>query len=192
MALSTLVMVGETKEWLSELSQSAEALKVDGGFEKGTDLGPVISPDSKRRIEQLIGSAEEEGATILLDGRGYKPDKYPNGNWVGPTIITDVKVHMKCYREEIFGPVLVCLNVDTFEEAITLVNANEYGNGVAIFTRSGASAAMFQKKIEPNTPLFWSFFPAKSFSHCRTAIQLTSTRISKDSKTSASIKRGEV
>ncbi|KAI0993981.1 Methylmalonate-semialdehyde dehydrogenase [Podosphaera aphanis] len=148
MALSTLVMVGETKEWLSELSQSAKALKVDGGFEKGTDLGPVISPDRKRRIEQLIGSAEEEGATILLDGRGYKPDKYPNGNWVGPTIITDVKAHMICYREEIFGPVLVCLNVDTFEEAITLVNANEYGNGVAIFTRSGASAAMFQKKIE--------------------------------------------
>jgi malonate-semialdehyde dehydrogenase (acetylating)/methylmalonate-semialdehyde dehydrogenase len=148
MALSTLVMVGETKEWLTELADSAKSLKVNGGFEEGADLGPVISPQSKDRIEKLIASAEEEGATILLDGRGYKPEKYPNGNWVGPTIITNVKPHMKCYKEEIFGPVLVCLNVDSFDEAIDLINANEYGNGVAIFTRSGATATAFQKNIE--------------------------------------------
>ena len=110
MALSTLVMVGETKEWLPELAESAKALKVNGGFEEGADLGPVISPQSKERIEKLIASAEEEGATILLDGRGFKPEKYPNGNFIGPTIITNVKPHMKCYTEEIFGPVLVCLN----------------------------------------------------------------------------------
>lgn len=148
MALSTLVMVGETKEWLSELAESAKTLKVNGGFEEGADLGPVISPQSKERIEHLIASAEEEGATILLDGRGYKPEKYPNGNWVGPTIITNVKPHMKCYTEEIFGPVLVCLNVDSLDEAVDLINANEYGNGVAIFTKSGATAAAFQKSIE--------------------------------------------
>lgn len=82
MALSTLVMVGETKDWLSELAERAKALKVDGGFEEGADLGPVISPESKKRIEDLIASAEEEGAAILLDGRGCKPEKYPNGNWV--------------------------------------------------------------------------------------------------------------
>jgi malonate-semialdehyde dehydrogenase (acetylating) / methylmalonate-semialdehyde dehydrogenase len=82
MALSTLVMVGETKDWLPELAERAKALKVDGGFEEGADLGPVISPQSKQRIESLIASAEEEGATILLDGRGYTPEKYPNGNWV--------------------------------------------------------------------------------------------------------------
>jgi malonate-semialdehyde dehydrogenase (acetylating) / methylmalonate-semialdehyde dehydrogenase len=148
MALSTLVMVGETKDWLPELAESAKALKVNGGFEEGADLGPVISPQSKERIESLISSAEEEGATILLDGRGYKPAKYPNGNWVGPTIITNVKPHMKCYREEIFGPVLVCLNVDSLDEAVDLINANEYGNGVAIFTKSGATATAFQKNIE--------------------------------------------
>jgi malonate-semialdehyde dehydrogenase (acetylating)/methylmalonate-semialdehyde dehydrogenase len=148
MALSTLVMVGETKEWLSELAESAKSLKVNGGFEEGADLGPVISPQSKERIEGLIASAEEEGATILLDGRGFKPEKYPNGNWVGPTIITNVKPHMKCYKEEIFGPVLVCLNVDSLDEAVDLINANEYGNGVAIFTRSGATATAFQKNIE--------------------------------------------
>ncbi|KAL2154794.1 hypothetical protein VTH82DRAFT_3470 [Thermothelomyces myriococcoides] len=148
MALSTLVLVGETKEWLPELAERAKALSVNAGFEEGADLGPVITPQSKARIESLIASAEEEGATILLDGRGYKPDKYPDGNWVAPTIITNVKPHMKCYREEIFGPVLVCLNVDTLDDAIDLINANEYGNGVAIFTRSGATAESFRRRIE--------------------------------------------
>ncbi|KAF2132900.1 Methylmalonate-semialdehyde dehydrogenase [Dothidotthia symphoricarpi CBS 119687] len=150
MALSTLVMVGETKEWIPELAERAKALKMDGGFEEGADLGPVISPESKKRIEDLIASAEEEGATILLDGRGQKPssEKYADGNWVGPTIISNVKPHMKCYTEEIFGPVLVCLNVETVDEAIDMINANEYGNGTAIFTRSGATAGRFQREIE--------------------------------------------
>lgn len=82
MALSTLVTVGETKDWLADIVERAKALNVNGGFEEGADLGPVISPHSKKRIEDLIASAEEEGATILLDGRGYKPEKYPNGNFV--------------------------------------------------------------------------------------------------------------
>ncbi|EEH36618.1 methylmalonate-semialdehyde dehydrogenase [Paracoccidioides lutzii Pb01] len=148
MALSTLVMVGETKEWLPEIAERAKALKVNGGFEEGADLGPVISPESKKRIEDLIASAGKEGATILLDGRGYKPAKYPNGNWVGPTIITNVKPHMRCYKEEIFGPVLVCLEVETIDEAISLINANEYGNGAAVFTCSGPTATKFQRELE--------------------------------------------
>lgn len=82
MALSTLVMVGETKEWLGELAERAKGLKVNGGFEEGTDLGPVISPQARERIEGVIASAEKEGATILLDGRGHRPEKYPNGNFV--------------------------------------------------------------------------------------------------------------
>ncbi|KAL1891632.1 aldehyde dehydrogenase (NADP(+)) ald6 [Sporothrix stenoceras] len=149
MALSTLVTVGpETESWLPELAEMAKTLNVNGGFEAGADLGPVIHPQSKARIESLIASAEEEGATILLDGRGFKPEKYPNGNWVGPTIITNVKPSMKCYKEEIFGPVLVCLNVETLDEAIELINSNEYGNGTAIFTRSGATAETFRRRIE--------------------------------------------
>ncbi|KAK1244993.1 hypothetical protein MKX08_004622 [Trichoderma sp. CBMAI-0020] len=149
MALSTLVMVGETKEWLPELAERAKALKVDGGFEDGADLGPVISPQSKERIESLIASAEKEGAKILLDGRGFSPSKYPNGNFIAPTIITDVTTDMTCYKQEIFGPVLVCLNVETLDEAIELINKNEYGNGAAIFTRSGATAETFRRKVEP-------------------------------------------
>ena len=93
MALSTLVMIGETKEWLPEIAERAKKLNVNGGFEDGADLGPVISPQSKIRIEQLIASAEEEGATILLDGRGYKPDKYPNGNWVCPVPSVTSRFH---------------------------------------------------------------------------------------------------
>ncbi|KAK0515743.1 hypothetical protein JMJ35_001777 [Cladonia borealis] len=148
MALSALVMVGETESWLPDIADRAKKLNVNGGFEEGADLGPLISPQSKERIEGIIASAEEEGATILLDGRGYKPEKYPNGNWLGPTIISNVTPSMRCYREEIFGPVLVCLSAPTLDAAISLINANEYGNGVALFTRSGSSAGRFQKEIE--------------------------------------------
>lgn len=148
MALSTLVMIGETKDWVPEIAERAKALSVNGGFEEGADLGPVISPQAKEKIEGLIASAEEEGATILLDGRGFAPEKYPNGNFIGPTIIANVKPHMKCYKEEIFGPVLVCLNVPTLEDAIKLINENEYGNGTAIFTSSGPTASKFTKQIE--------------------------------------------
>ncbi|KAH6980828.1 Aldehyde/histidinol dehydrogenase [Ilyonectria sp. MPI-CAGE-AT-0026] len=149
MALSTVILVGnDTQAWVDDLVDAARQLKTDGGFEDGADLGPVITPKSKDRIEALIASAEEEGAKIVLDGRGYAPAKYPNGNFIAPTIIDGVKTHMKCYTEEIFGPVLVVLHASTLEEATKLVNANEYGNGTAIFTNSGPKAAWFQKNIE--------------------------------------------
>ncbi|KOS16686.1 Methylmalonate-semialdehyde dehydrogenase [Escovopsis weberi] len=148
MALSTLVMVGETRDWLPELAERARALRVDGGFEPHADLGPVISPASKARIEALIASAEADGASILLDGRGFAPAKYPRGNFVAPTIIAGVKPHMRCYTEEIFGPVLVCLSVDTVDDAIALINRNPYGNGVAVFTRSGPAAEHFRRGID--------------------------------------------
>lgn len=88
MALSTLVFVGETKDWAPEIAERAKALNLNGGFEQGADLGPVISPQAKERIESLIASAEKEGATIVLDGRGQKPadSKYANGNWVSLAI----------------------------------------------------------------------------------------------------------
>jgi malonate-semialdehyde dehydrogenase (acetylating)/methylmalonate-semialdehyde dehydrogenase len=97
MALSTCVMVGETKDWLPKLAERAKELNVNGGFEKGADLGPVISPQAKQRIEDVIASAEKEGATILLDGRGYKPEKYPNGNWVSFSTICAISFLMTNY-----------------------------------------------------------------------------------------------
>jgi malonate-semialdehyde dehydrogenase (acetylating) / methylmalonate-semialdehyde dehydrogenase len=86
MALSTVVFVGETRGWLDDLVQRAKVLKVDGGFEEGADLGPLITPQSKQRVERLIQSGIDEGATLALDGRGVKPAKYPNGNFIGPTV----------------------------------------------------------------------------------------------------------
>lgn len=86
MALSTLVLVGETKDWAPEIAERAKELSMNGGFEEGADLGPVISPQAKERIENIIATAEKEGATILLDGRGQKPEKYPNGNWVSHSL----------------------------------------------------------------------------------------------------------
>ena len=91
MALSTLVMVGETKDWLPDLAERAKALTINGGFEPDADLGPLISPQSKKRVEDLIKSAEDEGATILLDGRGQHPPKYPNGNFVSPINVSNLK-----------------------------------------------------------------------------------------------------
>ncbi|KIW04925.1 methylmalonate-semialdehyde dehydrogenase (acylating) [Verruconis gallopava] len=150
MALSALVLVGETKSWIPQLVERACQLKINGGFEKDADLGPLISPESKKRAEDLIASAEAEGATIVLDGRGKKPaDKnFARGNWLGPTIIANVKPSMRCYREEIFGPVLVCLSVDTIQDAVDLINNNEYGNGAAVFTNSGSVATLFQRSLE--------------------------------------------
>jgi len=87
MALSTVVFVGETRQWLDDLVELAKKLKVDGGFEPGADLGPLITPQAKERVERLIQSGVDEGATLALDGRGFKPAKYPNGNFVGPTVL---------------------------------------------------------------------------------------------------------
>ncbi|TPX33442.1 hypothetical protein SeMB42_g07468, partial [Synchytrium endobioticum] len=126
----------------------AKKLRVTGGFEVDADLGPLISPQAKKRVEDLIQSAADEGATVLLDGRGIKPKGYEKGNFVGPTVIANVKPNMKCYTEEIFGPVLVCLNAETLGEAIEIINSNPYGNGTAIFTNSGSTARKFQEEVD--------------------------------------------
>lgn len=148
MALSTAVFVGESKEWIPDLVQRAIKLKVNAGHIPGTDLGPVISPKSKQRIHDLIESGVNEGAKLVLDGRGIKVPGFEKGNFIGPTILTDVTPSMRCYKEEIFGPVLICLSVDTFDEAIDVINNNPYGNGTALFTNNGASARKFVNQID--------------------------------------------
>ncbi|KAF0517023.1 Methylmalonate-semialdehyde dehydrogenase [Gigaspora margarita] len=149
MALSTVVLVGEAKEWLPELVERASKLKISGGMEPDTDLGPLITHQAKERVENLIQSGVDQGAKLILDGRNpVVPEKYKNGNFVGPTILADVKPHMDCYKEEIFGPVLIALNVDTLDDAIGLINNNPYGNGTAIFTSNGSNARYFTTSIE--------------------------------------------
>ena len=148
MALSTAVFVGAAQKWIPDLADRARKLKVNAGHIPGTDLGPVISPQSKERIHCLIDSGIKEGATCILDGRNIKVKGFENGNFVGPTILIDVKPHMQCYKEEIFGPVLICLSVDTLDEAIQIINKNPYGNGTAIFTNNGATARKFVNCID--------------------------------------------
>jgi len=148
MALSTAVLVGEANDWITEVAEKASKLKVTAGHEAGADVPPVISPESKQRINHLIDSAEKEGAKILLDGRNVEVPEYPDGNFVGPTIITNMSPDMQAYKNEIFGPVLCVLSVDTLEEAIDLINKNPYGNGTAIFTNNGATARKFQQEID--------------------------------------------
>ena len=147
MALSVAVMVGESKQWIDTLVEKAKTLSVNAGHEPNTDIGPVISPRAKARVIELINSGVEEGATLLLDGREVQIKGYEQGNFVGQTIFTDVTTDMRIYKEEIFGPVLAIICVDTLEEAIALVNANPFGNGVGLFTQSGATARTFQHQI---------------------------------------------
>lgn len=148
MALSVNIFVGESQEWIPELVERAKKYKVGPGHLAGTDIGPVIDQAAKNRIEDLITSAEKEGATILLDGRNYKVEGYENGSFVGPTIISDVTPDMTCYKEEIFGPVICVMKADTLDEAIEITNKNPYGNGCAVFTKSGAAARKYQHEID--------------------------------------------
>ena len=149
MAISVAVFVGEGAErWERALVEKARAMKVNAGCEPDADIGPVISAAAKARIEALVQSGIDEGASVLLDGRGVRVDKYPNGNFVGPTVISGVTTDMRCYKEEIFGPVLVCVRVDTLDEALEVINRNRYGNGTAIFTGSGVSAKKFQREVD--------------------------------------------
>ena len=133
---------------MPKLTEMAKELKVGAGVEAGVQIPPVITPQAKQRIERLVGAGVEAGASLPLDGRGLDVPGLPDGNFVGPTIIDNVTPDMECYRNEIFGPVLQVLHCDTLDEAIALINANRYGNGTAIFTRSGAAARKFTMEVD--------------------------------------------
>lgn len=148
MAISRVVLVGGAQALMPRLVELARTLTVGPGTTAGVGIPPVVTPQAKVRIERLITAGVEAGASIPLDGRAYKVDGYPNGNWVGPTILAGVTTDMECYRNEIFGPVLQVLLVNTLDEAIELINANRYGNGTAIFTRSGAAARKFTHEVD--------------------------------------------
>lgn len=148
MATSVAVLVGAARQWIPDLKALAQKLKVNAGSEPGTDVGPVISRRAKQRVLGLIASGVEEGATLELDGRDVKVAGFEEGNFVGPTLFSGVTTEMQIYTQEIFGPVLVVLTVDTLDEAIELVNRNPFGNGVGLFTQSGAAARKFQSEID--------------------------------------------
>lgn len=176
MALSTAVFVGESKAWIPELVERAKKLKVNAGHMPDADLGPVISPQAKQRILQLVESGVKQGAKLVLDGRNITVPGYEKGNFVGPTVLADVTPDMECYKEEIFGPVLVTLAVDTLDDAIKMINNNPYGNGTAVFTTNGATARKFTQEIDVgqvgvNVPIP---VPLPMVSYCVLAVVSTS------------------
>ncbi|TVM04815.1 MAG: CoA-acylating methylmalonate-semialdehyde dehydrogenase [Halomonas sp.] len=148
MANSVVVLVGEAREWLGDIVAGAKGMKIGPGTQRDADLGPLVSPQAKERVERLISAGEQEGASLLVDGRGCTVEGYPDGNFVGPTLFADVTADMAIYREEIFGPVLCVVSVETLDDAIAFINANPNGNGTSIFTNSGWVARRFETDID--------------------------------------------
>jgi malonate-semialdehyde dehydrogenase (acetylating)/methylmalonate-semialdehyde dehydrogenase len=143
-----VTVAGAEKTFIPALAEAASKLVVGNGLEPGVQMGPVITPQSKARIESLIQKGLEEGAEMVLDGRNASIPGHERGYFLRPTIIADVPPGSTIARTEIFGPVLGIMRVDTVEEAIALVNSGEYGNMACIFTSSGAAARKFRYEAE--------------------------------------------
>ena len=148
MAISVAVFVGDAYDWLDELKERMSVARQGVWDDAGASYGPIISRAAHQRVIDLIGQGIEQGARCLLDGRDVSVTGYPDGNWVGPTLFADVTTDMAIYQEEIFGPVLCCLQVATLDEAIALINRCELGNGTSLFTQSGGAARHYQTEIK--------------------------------------------
>ncbi|CAG1015018.1 MAG: CoA-acylating methylmalonate-semialdehyde dehydrogenase [Anaerolineae bacterium] len=148
LAGSVVVAVGDAYEPLKrELLKRASGLRVGYGLAENTQMGTVISDQSRQRIEGMIQEGVNEGATPVLDGRGIKVEGYENGSFVGPTILDGVTPEMKVARDEIFGPVLSVMHVPDFESMVKVINQSRYGNAASIFTSSGKYAREFKYRI---------------------------------------------
>jgi len=150
MAISAVVAVGGIADDLvARIKQRVAQLRVGPGDDERSEMGPLVTREHRDRVASYLESGVREGATLVVDGRihpviGGERD----GFWLGPSVLDHVTPDMACYRDEIFGPVLSILRVDTYEEAIDLINANPYGNGTAIFTNDGGAARRFQNEVE--------------------------------------------
>ena len=149
MAISAAVAVGPIADVLVEsVGRKAATVKVGPGRDRSSEMGPVVTREAKERISRLIDSGVAQGAHLAIDGRNLVVPGHPQGFFVGPTVIDRVTSSMDVYREEIFGPVLSLIRVQTLQQAIELINANPYGNGTAIFTSNGAAAREFQRGVK--------------------------------------------
>lgn len=148
LAASIVITIGKASEIFTEkIISAARARKTGNGMDNGTEMGPVITRESKERIEKLIRKGIDDGASLLLDGRGIKIEGYENGNFIGPTILGTISTSSDAFNTEIFGPVLLIINVSSLDDAIDLINKNRYGNSACIFTRSGAAARQFRHDV---------------------------------------------
>ncbi len=149
MAISVAVAVGDVADQLvTALGARVRALRVGEGHQPDAEMGPVITRLAQQRIERLIGQGIEEGALAVVDGRGLRVPGHEDGFFVGGTLLDHVTPEMSVYREEIFGPVLCVVRVPDIAAAVQLINANEYGNGVAVYTRDGGIAREFVRHVQ--------------------------------------------
>ena len=149
MAISVAVLVGDVADKVVPLlAERARTLKIKNGLELDAEMGPIVTRQALERIEGYIGIGVEEGASLVVDGRGHKVPGHEQGFFTGGTLFDHVKPSMRIYKEEIFGPVLSCVRVRDFAEAVELINAHEYGNGVSCYTRDGNIAREFGRRIQ--------------------------------------------
>jgi len=146
MAVSMVVAVGEAAEpLLAAIEERIPKVKVGDGMDPESEMGPLVTREHRDRVASYVEGAPDEGATVVVDGRQGVPEE---GFFLNPTLLDDVKPGMRAYEEEIFGPVLGVARVDSYEEAVRLVNESPYGNGTAIFTRDGGAARRFQFDVQ--------------------------------------------
>ena len=149
MAISVAVLVGDVADKIVPLlAERARALKVTNPMDLSAEMGPIVTKQAKDRIEGYIAAGVEEGATLVVDGRGLKVPGLEDGFFTGGTLFDHVTPSMRIYKEEIFGPVLSCVRAKDFAEAVQLVNEHEYGNGVSCFTSDGGVAREFSRRVQ--------------------------------------------
>ncbi len=149
LAASIAVTVGTARQMFTEaIAETAKKRMVGNGLDQNVQMGPVITTQSKTRIEELIQKGVDEGANLLVDGRNPNVSGYENGNFIRPTILQNVQPAGEIARTDIFGPVLSLIHLDTIDQAIALVNSGQYGNMACLFTTSGAAARKFRYEAE--------------------------------------------
>jgi malonate-semialdehyde dehydrogenase (acetylating)/methylmalonate-semialdehyde dehydrogenase len=148
MAISVVVAVEPVAdELIAKISSRMAQIKVGDG-RRSCDMGPLVTREHRDKVSSYIDIAEQDGASIVVDGRQVNPDGDANGFWLGPTLIDRVPLSSKVYKEEIFGPVLSVVRVQSYDEGLALINAGAFGNGTAIFTNDGGAARRFQNEVE--------------------------------------------
>ncbi|WP_250519016.1 CoA-acylating methylmalonate-semialdehyde dehydrogenase [Caballeronia sp. ATUFL_M1_KS5A] len=149
MAISVALLVGDVADKIvPKLAERAKSLKIKNGMDSDAEMGPIVTRQALERIESYVALGVEEGAKLVVDGRGYKVPGHEDGFFTGGTLFDHVTPEMRIYKEEIFGPVLACVRVKDFSEAVELINEHEFGNGVACYTRDGHVAREFGRRIE--------------------------------------------
>ncbi|MCK7625376.1 CoA-acylating methylmalonate-semialdehyde dehydrogenase [Streptomyces sp. RS10V-4] len=149
MAISVVVAVGETADPLiGKIKERADKLRIGPGDDPASEMGPLITKAHRDKVASYVTGAAAQGADVVIDGTGYTVEGHEDGHWIGVSLLDNVTPEMDAYRDEIFGPVLSVVRVETYEQAIELMNSSPWGNGTAIFTRDGGAARRFQLEVE--------------------------------------------